>query len=319
MSTTPELFTYTDPSDDTLTISRTNNVVVLEAQQGDKVAGIHVLIEDIDEVVGALRAASRVQPARPVPDTERDAVWAQAFADDAMKPRADRQGLIRVGQAVADEEQRDLRADRNNLRVMYDVSEARVNDLIEERDRLRAELKQARAAVYRELADQQTQLAVADDLARRRDVAAARRQLVRELRHLAAETAGSGGQAEDGAPVEPTAEMAASLRRDGFSDDEITAMFAVPTPVDQDDDRQTLAAALDGLHTLIATSSRDWQTYRVDAWIWAVICGWDCEETEHDETCTHGALEETAAMHGWDAATVAKARRYRAAVRRLTA
>lgn len=81
----------------------------------------------------------------------------------------------------------------------------------------------------------------------------------------------------------------------------------------------TLAAALDGLHTLIATSSRDWQTYRVDAWLWAVLCGWDCEQTEHDDTCTHGALEETASMHGWDADTVAKARRYRAAVRTLTA
>jgi len=44
-----------------------------------------------------------------------------------------------------------------------------------------------RGAVYRELADQQTQLAVADDLARRRDAAAARRQLVKELRRLAAE------------------------------------------------------------------------------------------------------------------------------------
>ncbi|MFF7553608.1 hypothetical protein ACFZA9_12060 [Streptomyces olivaceus] len=83
-------------------------------------------------------------------------------------------------------------------------------------------------------------------------------------------------------------------------------------------DLPTLAAALDGLHTLIATSSRDWGTYRVDAWIWAVLCGWDCEKTEHDGTCTHGALEETAAMHGWDEATVAKARRYRAAVRALT-
>jgi hypothetical protein len=43
------------------------------------------------------------------------------------------------------------------------------------------------AAVYRALADQQTQLAVADDLARRRDMAAARRQLVKELRRMAAE------------------------------------------------------------------------------------------------------------------------------------
>ncbi|WP_262059692.1 hypothetical protein [Streptomyces sp. STR69] len=81
---------------------------------------------------------------------------------------------------------------------------------------------------------------------------------------------------------------------------------------------QALAAMFEGLHTLLATSSRDWQTYRVDAWLWAILCGWDCEQAEHDETCTHGALEETAAIHGWDDATVAKARRYRAAVRILT-
>jgi hypothetical protein len=83
-------------------------------------------------------------------------------------------------------------------------------------------------------------------------------------------------------------------------------------------DLPTLAAALDGLDTLIATSSRDWGTYRVDAWLWAVLCGWDCEETEHDATCTHGAMEEMAERHGWDADTVAKARRYRAAVRAVT-
>ncbi|MET9190705.1 hypothetical protein ABZX63_36385 [Streptomyces tendae] len=82
-------------------------------------------------------------------------------------------------------------------------------------------------------------------------------------------------------------------------------------------DLPALAAALDGFATLLATSSRDWGVYRVDAWLYAVICGWDCEQTEHDATCTHGALEEMAELHGWDDATVAKARRYRAAVRTL--
>lgn len=53
---------------------------------------------------------------------------------------------------------------------------------------------------------------------------------------------------------------------------------------------RVLASALDGLGRLIATSSRDWGVYRVDAWLWAVLVGWDDE-------------------------TVAKARRYRAAVR----
>ncbi|MFD4547226.1 hypothetical protein [Streptomyces sp. NPDC058466] len=100
--------------------------------------------------------------------------------------------------------------------------------------------------------------------------------------------------------------------------DDAAAGSAVAGHTGDETGRETLAAALDGLHTLIATSSRDWQTYRVDAWIWAVLCGWDCEQDEHDDTCTHGALEETAAMHGWDADTVAKARRYRAAVRALT-
>lgn len=86
----------------------------------------------------------------------------------------------------------------------------------------------------------------------------------------------------------------------------------------QQPEAHPLAPMFEGLHHLLATSSRDWSVYRVDAWLWAVLCGWDCEQAEHDDTCTHGALEETAAMHGWDAATLAKARRYRAAVRALT-
>jgi hypothetical protein len=109
-----------------------------------------------------------------------------------------------------------------------------------------------------------------------------------------------------GAPWDAIHERVAELAGEAKQDEATTVDLA------------TLASALDGLHTLIATSSRDWQTYRVDAWIWAVICGWDCEQAEHDDTCTHGALEETASMQGWDTATVAKARRYRAAVRTLT-
>ncbi|MFD8805607.1 hypothetical protein [Streptomyces sp. NPDC059597] len=81
----------------------------------------------------------------------------------------------------------------------------------------------------------------------------------------------------------------------------------------------TLGAALDGMGRLLATSSRDWGEYRVDAWLYAVILGWDCEQAEHDDTCTHDAMEEMAAAHGWDDAAVAKARRYRAAVREVTA
>lgn len=129
----------------------------------------------------------------------------------------------------------------------------------------------------------------------------------KELRRLAAETPGPETQGDEVGLLRLTLDAVEEGRRELRAENaRLRAQL------------WTLAAALDGLHTLIATSSRDWQTYRVDAWIWAVLCGWDCEQTEHDETCTHGALEETAAMHGWDADTVAKVRRYRAAVRLLT-
>lgn len=96
--------------------------------------------------------------------------------------------------------------------------------------------------------------------------------------------------------------------------------LAAEAPTTTKPETATLAAVLDGLHTLIATSSRDWGTYRVDAWLWAVLCGWDCEEQhEHDGLCDQGAaMAEMALRHGWDHDTVAKARRYRAAVRALT-
>ncbi|WP_097865874.1 hypothetical protein [Streptomyces sp. rh34] len=82
---------------------------------------------------------------------------------------------------------------------------------------------------------------------------------------------------------------------------------------------RTLALMFEGLQRLLATSSRDWGEYRVDAWLWAVLLGWDCKEDVHDETCVHGAMEEMQQRHGWDDAAVAKARRYRAAVRAVEA
>jgi hypothetical protein len=81
-----------------------------------------------------------------------------------------------------------------------------------------------------------------------------------------------------------------------------------------------LAPMFEGLARLMSTSSRDWSEYRVDAWLWAVLVGWECEkEHTHDiEMCLPGTLEEIAAMHGWGEAAIAKARRYRAAVRAVT-
>lgn len=82
----------------------------------------------------------------------------------------------------------------------------------------------------------------------------------------------------------------------------------------------TLAPMFEGLTRLIATSSRDWSEYRVDAWLWAVLVGWECEHAgPHDEACLTEVLEEVAAIHGWDEAAITKARRYRDAVRAIAA
>jgi len=57
-----------------------------------------------------------------------------------------------------------------------------------ERDKIEAQARATyRATLYRELADQQTQLAIADDLDRHSSMATARRQLVKELRRMATE------------------------------------------------------------------------------------------------------------------------------------
>lgn len=70
--TQPEPYTYTDPSDDTLTISRVNNVVRLEAEQDGDSTNIHVLIEDVDQVVSAIYTAAGRTPPRLDPIQECD-------------------------------------------------------------------------------------------------------------------------------------------------------------------------------------------------------------------------------------------------------
>lgn len=76
----PEPFTYTDPSDDTLTIGRTSNVVALVAEQGRAEVEIHVLIEDVERVVAAIRTAAGV--VQPEPDTALTADEAQDAVSD---------------------------------------------------------------------------------------------------------------------------------------------------------------------------------------------------------------------------------------------
>lgn len=74
----------------------------------------------------------------------------------------------------------------------------------------------------------------------------------------------------------------------------------------------------EGLNTLMVTSSRDWSGYAPDAWLYGVFVGWDCEDEHevHDDSCGGNAvMGELAAEHGWSEETVARLRRYRAAVR----
>ncbi|GAA3718007.1 hypothetical protein [Streptomyces tremellae] len=78
-----------------------------------------------------------------------------------------------------------------------------------------------------------------------------------------------------------------------------------------------LAPMFEGLYGLLVTSSREWGEYPVDAWLYAVLVGWDCEtDHEHDDVCGGAAaMAEMAERHGWSDEAVAKARRYRATVR----
>lgn len=44
---------------------------------------------------------------------------------------------------------------------------------------------------------------------------------------------------------------------------------------------------IDSLRAAMATDPRDWSVNKTDAWLWAIIMGWD------------EALPEVAARHGW--------------------
>lgn len=61
--------------------------------------------------------------------------------------------------------------------------------------------------------------------------------------------------------------------------------------------RRELPSALDMLEGIVATSSRDWSRDKVDARIYAIVCGWDDSDAPDDG----GAWTELTAAHGWDA------------------
>lgn len=72
---------------------------------------------------------------------------------------------------------------------------------------------------------------------------------------------------------------------------------------------------------MLATSSRDWGADRGDAWLWGLLCGWDCEDHpdgNHDDLCADGAaMDMVAALHNWTPHDVARLREYRTAIRSL--
>lgn len=80
--------------------------------------------------------------------------------------------------------------------------------------------------------------------------------------------------------------------------------------------------ALRMLDQLLAFSSRDWSQSDVDARLYAVLCGWDCEDGEcsnpgnpkHDHAV---AMTEIAQRFGWTPEVVARLRELRASVREV--
>ena len=67
------------------------------------------------------------------------------------------------------------------------------------------------------------------------------------------------------------------------------------------------------LRARIATSPRDWAQSSDDAWMYAVLYGWDCEQQHEHTTDCRNQLVEVAAKHGWHAGRVERIRKHRAA------
>ncbi|WP_329126126.1 hypothetical protein [Streptomyces sp. NBC_01353] len=80
----------------------------------------------------------------------------------------------------------------------------------------------------------------------------------------------------------------------------------------------TLAAGVHNtllvLRSRMKTNSRDWAATEDDAWLYAVLMGWDCEQQhDHTDDCAR-LLQEVAAKHGWSEDRVARIRKFRAAL-----
>ncbi|MFJ8727688.1 hypothetical protein [Streptomyces sp. NPDC093269] len=58
--------------------------------------------------------------------------------------------------------------------------------------------------------------------------------------------------------------------------------------------------SLEALRSRITTDSRDWAADKLDAWLWAVLVGWDCENTDPDHV--HNDIDCAGTQGLWDIA-----------------
>ncbi|MEU6979625.1 hypothetical protein [Streptomyces sp. NPDC046371] len=63
----------------------------------------------------------------------------------------------------------------------------------------------------------------------------------------------------------------------------------------------------------MAAGSRDWAQAPDDAWLYAVLYGWDCEQEHQHTSACPARLDEVAAKHGWSPDRVGRIRKHRAA------
>jgi hypothetical protein len=77
--------------------------------------------------------------------------------------------------------------------------------------------------------------------------------------------------------------------------------------------------ALASLHRTMAHDPRDWALDERDAWLWGIVCGWECEEQhDHDVICGRdNALRQVAARHRWPNEAIDRLKTYRRAVAAL--
>ncbi|MDX3455075.1 hypothetical protein PV396_24560 [Streptomyces sp. ME02-8801-2C] len=91
---------------------------------------------------------------------------------------------------------------------------------------------------------------------------------------------------------------------------------------ERDKDRVRIAAVRDALGSLrrtMAHDPRDWGQDKRDAWLWGIVCGWECEEQhDHDVVCDRdNPLRRAAARHRWPNEDVDRLKTYRRAVAAL--